>query len=110
MRHIWGDVAFTVLRCFGAGVADGVGGWAASGVDAGEYSRLLMQMAQVYAEASRIAPTPIQILQSAYNRTQVWSHDIPACRLNHVTQLSFMQASQIYIGEDCLVTARLSRI
>lgn len=54
-----------------AGVADGVGGWAATGVDAGEYSRLLMAMAKLFSEASRTPPTPSQVLHSAYNQTQV---------------------------------------
>ena len=54
-----------------AGVADGVGGWAATGVDAGEYSRLLMVMAKLFTEAARAAPTPSQILHSAYSQTQV---------------------------------------
>lgn len=45
-----------------AGVADGVGGWALCGVDSGEYSRLLMQMAQLFAESKKLDPHPKQVL------------------------------------------------
>lgn len=57
-------------RCMG--VADGVGGWADIGVDAGEYSRLLMSSAM--SAASRIDPAPDapqRILQAAYRKTNV---------------------------------------
>ena len=54
-----------------AGVSDGVGGWSLSGVDAGEYSRLLMIMAKLFSESARTPPTPSQIMHSAYNQTQV---------------------------------------
>jgi protein phosphatase PTC7 len=53
------------------GVADGVGGWALSGVDAGEYSRLLMQMAQLFAESKKLDPHPKQVLWAAYKQTEV---------------------------------------
>ena len=32
------------------GVSDGVGGWSLSGIDAGEYSRLLMIMSKLFSE------------------------------------------------------------
>ena len=53
-----------------AGVSDGVGGWSLSGVDAGEYSRLLMIMSKLFSESARTPPTPSQIMHSAYNQTQ----------------------------------------
>jgi hypothetical protein len=42
-------------------VADGVGGWALSGVDSGEYSRLLMQMAQLFAESKKLDAHPKKV-------------------------------------------------
>ena len=44
-----------------SGVADGVGGWALSGVDSGEYSRLLMQMAQLFAESKKLDAHPKKV-------------------------------------------------
>ena len=52
------------------GVSDGVGGWSLSGIDAGEYSRLLMIMSKLFSESARTPPTPSQIMHSAYNQTQ----------------------------------------
>lgn len=42
-------------------MADGVGGWALSGVDSGEYSRLLMQMAQLFAESKKLDAHPKKV-------------------------------------------------
>ncbi|GBF91655.1 hypothetical protein Rsub_03959 [Raphidocelis subcapitata] len=59
------------------GVADGVGGWAEIGVDAGAYARLLMSNAKEEAEAamSAAAPgaplSPQAVLERAYYRTNV---------------------------------------
>lgn len=67
-----GEDAYFISRdgkCFG--VADGVGGWALSGVDSGEYSRLLMQMAQFFAESHKLDAHPKQLLWAAYKQTQV---------------------------------------
>jgi len=55
------SVLFEHLDFVQSGVADGVGGWALSGVDAGEYARLLMQMAQLFAEAKKLDPHPKQV-------------------------------------------------
>lgn len=55
-----------------AGVADGVGGWSQINVDAGVYSRLLMQTAK--AAASILSPSPIApqvILEEAHKMTNV---------------------------------------
>lgn len=51
------------------GVADGVGGWALSGVDSGEYSRLLMDLAQFFAESKKLDVHPKQVLWAAYQQT-----------------------------------------
>ena len=51
-------------------MSDGVGGWSLSGVDAGEYSRLLMIMSKLFSESARTPPTPSQIMHSAYGQTQ----------------------------------------
>ena len=50
-------------------------GWSLSGIDAGEYSRLLMIMSKLFSESARTPPTPSQIMHSAYNQTQV--RDVP---------------------------------
>lgn len=50
-----------LTSCAPSGVADGVGGWALSGVDSGEYSRLLMQMAQLFAESKKLDAHPKKV-------------------------------------------------
>ena len=49
------DASFVGADGLSVGVADGVGGWAEQGVDAGIYARLLMSNAQVNAEATTAA-------------------------------------------------------
>ncbi|KAI8473568.1 MAG: phosphatase 2C-like domain-containing protein [Monoraphidium minutum] len=56
------------------GVADGVGGWAEIGVDAGAYARLFMVHAKEEAEALLATPGPLSpqaVLERAYYRTNV---------------------------------------
>lgn len=54
------------------GVADGVGGWADIGVDAGEYSRMLMDKARAAARGTPPGSTaPQTILECAYKQTLV---------------------------------------
>mmetsp|Transcript_26180 Transcript_26180/g.51401 ORF Transcript_26180/g.51401 Transcript_26180/m.51401 type:complete len:378 (+) Transcript_26180:572-1705(+) len=55
-------------------VADGVGGWDTAGVDAGLYSREILERVQQalreHATRSRFTPSPLEILKQAYNKTQ----------------------------------------
>ena len=61
-----GEDAYFISECgFGLGVADGVGGWSEHGVDAGEYSRELMQHAKDYVE-STLSRDPHETLDRAY--------------------------------------------
>jgi len=55
------------------GIADGVGGWAEYGIDAGEFSRLLMRNCDLEAEkeTSMMPGSPLRILQDAYVKTTV---------------------------------------
>lgn len=66
------------------GVADGVGGWSDSGVDAGVYARLLMSQAEraisdppeavdalLGPELAKAAPEPLRVLLLAHSRTRV---------------------------------------
>lgn len=56
----------------GVGVADGVGGWADLGIDAGEYSRLLMANAR--EEVLSVSPgeaSPLEVLVKAHEATVV---------------------------------------
>lgn len=68
------DSYFIADNFVAVGVADGVGGWAELGIDAGAYARLLMQNARTAAEANaqnNTRPCPQDILERAYDGTQV---------------------------------------
>ncbi|URE27489.1 stage II sporulation protein E [Musa troglodytarum] len=53
------------------GVADGVGGWADHGVDAGQYSRSLMSHSvDAIEEESKGSIDPLRVLEKAYTRTK----------------------------------------
>lgn len=75
--HYGGEDAFFVSSAGGGafGVADGVGGWAEVGIDAGAYARLLMSNAKEEAEAAISsgggALSPQAVLERAYYRTNV---------------------------------------
>lgn len=75
--HRGGEDSFFISEHQAAvGVADGVGGWAEIGVDAGAYARLLMVHAKEAADASTddVAAgtlSPQAILESAFYRTNV---------------------------------------
>lgn len=68
------------------GVADGVGGWARKGVDAGEYSRSLMRAAAAAVPAlaeltpdGRVSrqPTPLELLTYAHRSATVRPPSLP---------------------------------
>jgi protein phosphatase PTC7 len=50
------------------GIADGVGGWASQGIDAGEISRALMSTADALATADPRERTALQLLRDAWSR------------------------------------------
>eukprot|EP00339_Tiarina_fusa_P026730 CAMPEP_0117010558 /NCGR_PEP_ID=MMETSP0472-20121206/9274_1 /TAXON_ID=693140 ORGANISM="Tiarina fusus, Strain LIS" /NCGR_SAMPLE_ID=MMETSP0472 /ASSEMBLY_ACC=CAM_ASM_000603 /LENGTH=335 /DNA_ID=CAMNT_0004713119 /DNA_START=50 /DNA_END=1057 /DNA_ORIENTATION=+ len=62
------DACFVGFNC--AGVADGVGGWASQGVDAGQYSRMLLKHAKT-ALLERENPEMRAVVATAAERTQV---------------------------------------
>ncbi|CEM15543.1 unnamed protein product [Vitrella brassicaformis CCMP3155] len=66
------DAAFCGYRYLG--VADGVGGWDSVGVDAGQYSKELLQRVEEalreHGRRSRFTPSPLEILKAAYHKTQ----------------------------------------
>eukprot|EP00877_Chromochloris_zofingiensis_P009623 jgi/Chrzof1/4914/Cz15g04100.t1 len=70
------DAYFIASHQAAVGVADGVGGWAEVGIDAGAYARLLMSNCQDEAEAamqsSNVSSLSAQdILQRAFDKTDV---------------------------------------
>jgi len=67
------DAYFISNHGVAIGVADGVGGWAEVGIDAGEYSRLLMKKCLAAAEAEDVMTpeTPLRILKTAHRQTAV---------------------------------------
>lgn len=61
-----GEDSYFISECgYGIGVADGVGGWSEHGIDAGEYSRELMQHAKDHVE-STLCRDPQETLERAY--------------------------------------------
>ncbi|XP_042477817.1 probable protein phosphatase 2C 80 [Macadamia integrifolia] len=53
------------------GVADGVGGWAKKGIDAGEYAReLMLNSATEVKELPRGSVNPLSVLKEAYSKTK----------------------------------------
>jgi hypothetical protein len=67
------DAFFSLPRALG--VADGVGGWAEHGVDAGEYARQLMSHVERSACAARPGggppPPPLELLEAAHAAVRV---------------------------------------
>eukprot|EP00193_Tetraselmis_chui_P016855 CAMPEP_0177793430 /NCGR_PEP_ID=MMETSP0491_2-20121128/25069_1 /TAXON_ID=63592 /ORGANISM="Tetraselmis chuii, Strain PLY429" /LENGTH=420 /DNA_ID=CAMNT_0019315941 /DNA_START=149 /DNA_END=1411 /DNA_ORIENTATION=+ len=67
------DSYFILDSGVAAGVADGVGGWAEVGIDAGAYARLLMKNCARFAEGEEVISqaSPLRILKQAYLGTKV---------------------------------------
>ena len=53
---------------YAVGIADGVGGWASQGIDAGEISRAVMSAADALATASPREHTALELLRNAWTR------------------------------------------
>lgn len=65
------DAHFMCIEEKTIGVADGVGGWAKTGVDAGEYSRELMTNSTIAVlNQPKGAVDPKQVLNEAYSNTK----------------------------------------
>jgi protein phosphatase PTC7 len=62
------DAFFVSTESKSFGIADGVGGWGASGIDSSEYSRAIISSCEV---AARTCSTAQEILQQAFDRTKV---------------------------------------
>jgi len=56
------------VRVCSTGIADGVGGWASEGIDAGAYARELMKLAEAEASEPSQRENPIGLLHSAHQR------------------------------------------
>ncbi|EKX34150.1 hypothetical protein GUITHDRAFT_147406 [Guillardia theta CCMP2712] len=70
MPLLLSDMCTPVRALSAIGVADGVGGWASEGVDAGEYSRRLMALTRENLVASK-DPCPLKALERAREYTQL---------------------------------------
>eukprot|EP00250_Pteridium_aquilinum_P002281 c12479_g1_i1 orf=61-1440(+) len=64
-----GEDAYVIEGTSWAGVADGVGGWALSGVDSGLYSRELMTNCGLFAKSDNGVPSPKRVIINAVKKT-----------------------------------------
>ncbi|KAI5076803.1 hypothetical protein GOP47_0008868 [Adiantum capillus-veneris] len=65
-----GEDAYLIEGDSWAGVADGVGGWAMSGIDSGLYSRELMKNCGLLANSENGIPNPKSVIIKGVNRTK----------------------------------------
>lgn len=65
-----GEDAYVIEGTSWAGVADGVGGWALSGVDSGLYSRELMTNCGLLAKSQNGIPNPKAVIIEGVKKTQ----------------------------------------
>lgn len=65
-----GEDAYIIEGDTWAGVADGVGGWALSGIDSGLYSRELMANCGLLAKLENGVPNPTKIIIKAVEKTK----------------------------------------
>ena len=70
------DAYFTALNA--VGVADGVGGWSAKGIDSGKFSRAMMKHARAHA-AREVLPT--KLMMRAYAESQQHPGSATVCLL-----------------------------
>ncbi|KAL0585088.1 hypothetical protein ABG067_005225 [Albugo candida] len=83
------------------GVADGVGGWARKGIDAGEYARSLMKLIHqtidsIPKEAEK-RPSPLQLLSFAHKRVKVKaSHAAHKYTYNRFYPAEYGQLNGVY--------------
>jgi len=103
-----GEDAFFIDNSTGTiGVADGVGGWEALGVDSGLYSRSLMVAAAEQSSRDASAPS-IDILQSAYDKCLRIPGSSTAC----VVRLRASQRAidAVNLGDSGFVIVRGGRV
>lgn len=65
-----GEDAYIIEGDTWAGVADGVGGWALSGIDSGLYSRELMANCGLLAKVENGVPNPTKVIIKAVEKTK----------------------------------------
>lgn len=101
------DAYYVAENKMSLGVADGVGGWADIGVDAGEYSRMLMDKARAAARGTPPGSTaPQTILESAYKQTDARG-SCTACILVRRLQIvvrrhrTTMMTHRCWMGTSC---------
>ncbi|KAL9229441.1 hypothetical protein vseg_004907 [Gypsophila vaccaria] len=84
------------------GVADGVGGWAEVGVDAGFYARLLMSNSvSAIEEESKGSVNPAKVLEKAYANTKVMGSST-AC----IVALTDQGINAINLGDSAFIVIR----
>jgi len=91
------------------GVADGVGGWEALGVDSGLYSRSLMCAAAEHAEATCAAAQPIsplETLKAAHDRCLAIPGSSTAC----VLTLRDRRIEAVNLGDSGFIIVRNGRV
>jgi protein phosphatase PTC7 len=81
------------------GIADGVGGWEAHGIDSGLYSRSLMKYA---SEASEKDPNPLNVLKSAHTMCSTIPGSSTAC----VITLSGNSLEAVNLGDSGFLVIR----
>lgn len=83
------------------GVADGVGGWAKKGVDAGKYARALMFNSELAVQHQPVGwVDPRKVLDEAFSKTEARGSST-ACILTltgHVCHLFPISSSSLLIG------------
>ncbi|KAK3252757.1 hypothetical protein CYMTET_37963 [Cymbomonas tetramitiformis] len=102
-----GEDSYFISECgFTVGVADGVGGWAELGVDAGEYSRQLMKHTQSEAQSAGDDRDPMAMLKMAHQKTDVLG-SCTACILS-LQHGGLLRAANL--GDSGFVLMRDSRV
>ncbi|XP_058069527.1 probable protein phosphatase 2C 55 isoform X3 [Magnolia sinica] len=83
------------------GLADGVGGWAQSGIDAGEFARELMSHAvNAIKEEPKGAINPLRVLQNAFSNTKAMGSStacIAALKDQHIHALNIGDSGFIVV-------------
>mmetsp|Transcript_32375 Transcript_32375/g.62229 ORF Transcript_32375/g.62229 Transcript_32375/m.62229 type:complete len:401 (-) Transcript_32375:339-1541(-) len=87
------------------GVADGVGGWAELGIDAGAYARKLMEHSKTAALKAENLKDPLAVLQAAFSQTAEQG-SCTACLLT-LTE-SYIRAANV--GDSGFVVVRKGKV
>lgn len=93
------DAHFICTEEQAIGVADGVGGWADVGVDAGKYSRELMSNSEVaIREEPKGSVDPARVLEKAHSSTKA---------MGSSTACIIALTDQVCLSFPCVVTPEL---